>query len=242
MSAFDDEFGLFGDDAPREDDERRPTLGARRIASTETIIDEIEPEDEPSPRRRRTSEEGRPPSRGGPPRSFPGGRRDRPARPPIDPALSQARATELLTFLAKKLVSRPDDVIVQMVEGDRGPIVELEVHPDDLGKVIGRSGRVAQALRTLVRAGAESRITVDIVDTEDDEMLEEDAEHAGDTEAVGLTAAVATPQAMEAGDDEFEGSDDDADADDDELEDDEDADEASASSTKPAAKGKTVDR
>ena len=49
MSSFDDEFGLFGDDVPAEEEERRPTLGARRIASRETIIDEIEPEDDPEP-------------------------------------------------------------------------------------------------------------------------------------------------------------------------------------------------
>jgi len=55
------------------------------------------------------------------------------------------------------------------VQGDRGPVIELEVDPDDLGKVIGRGGRVAQALRTLVRAGAEGRVTVDIVDSDDTE-------------------------------------------------------------------------
>jgi hypothetical protein len=55
----------------------------------------------------------------------------------------------------------------------KGAVLELEVDPDDLGKVIGRGGRVAQALRTLVRAGAEGRVTVDIVDAEDDEDDEE---------------------------------------------------------------------
>ena len=42
MSAFDDEFGLFGDEATPEEEERKPTLGARKIASNETIIDDIE--------------------------------------------------------------------------------------------------------------------------------------------------------------------------------------------------------
>ena len=50
MSAFDDEFGLFGD--KEEESERRSTLGARKIASNETIIDDVEPEDEGPPRRR----------------------------------------------------------------------------------------------------------------------------------------------------------------------------------------------
>ncbi len=230
MSAFDDEFGLFGDESSPGEEERKPTLGARRIASTETVIDEIEPEDEPSPRRRigRGPEGPRP--RGGPngaPR--PGGWRDRAPRPPLEPAVAQARAIELLTYLAKKLVSRPDDVIVEMVEGDRGPIVELEVHPEDLGKVIGRSGRVAQALRTLVRAGAESRISVDIVDTEDDETLEEDIEHAG-------SAAVAESPENDA--DADAESDEDEDDDDDLDDDDEDLDGDEADDEDEAADGK----
>jgi hypothetical protein len=54
------------------------------------------------------------------------------------------------------------------------------VDPDDLGKVIGRGGRVAQALRTIVRAGAEGRVTVDIVDAEDDDEEDEVEAHAGE--------------------------------------------------------------
>jgi predicted RNA-binding protein YlqC (UPF0109 family) len=47
------------------------------------------------------------------------------------------------------------------------PVIELIVDPEDLGKVIGRSGRVAQALRTVVRATAEGRVSVDILDTDE---------------------------------------------------------------------------
>ena len=61
------------------------------------------------------------------------------------------------------------------------PIIELEVHPEDFGKVIGKGGRVAQALRTIVRASAEGKVTIDIVDVEDDDQHEADLEHAGDT-------------------------------------------------------------
>jgi len=50
VSSFDDEFGLFGEDA--EDAERRPTLGARKISTGETIINDVEPEDAGPPRRR----------------------------------------------------------------------------------------------------------------------------------------------------------------------------------------------
>ena len=60
-------------------------------------------------------------------------------------------------FWRSKLVSKPDEVIVEVVDGSRGPVIELEVHPDDFGKVIGKGGRVAQALRTLVRAAPKAR-------------------------------------------------------------------------------------
>ena len=93
------------------------------------------------------------------------------------------RAVELLTFLAKRLVANPEAVHVETVPDARGARLELEVDAEDLGKVIGRGGRVAQALRTLVRAGAEGRVTVDIIDVddEDDDDDEEDEAPASDT-------------------------------------------------------------
>ncbi|HEY0798493.1 MAG TPA: KH domain-containing protein [Candidatus Baltobacteraceae bacterium] len=178
MSAFDDEFGLFGDDAPREDDERRSTLGARRISSGETIIDEIEPEDEAAPRRGRA---GGGPSHNGafvPNAGFSGRRRPGIKRPPLADEIAHPRAVELLTFLAKKLVSKPDVVAVALHPDDRGAVLELEVDPDDLGKVIGRGGRVAQALRTLVRASAEGRVTIDIVDSDETDLPDDGDEQA----------------------------------------------------------------
>jgi uncharacterized protein len=71
-------------------------------------------------------------------------------------------------------------VHVVTLDDDRGPLIELEVDPDDLGKVIGRGGRVAQALRTLVRAGAEGRVTVDIIDSDDPDDDDDDEETAED--------------------------------------------------------------
>jgi predicted RNA-binding protein YlqC (UPF0109 family) len=59
---------------------------------------------------------------------------------------------ELLEYLAKQLVDNPNDVQVEMIEGERSVILQLKVHPDDIGKVIGKQGRIAQALRTLVKA------------------------------------------------------------------------------------------
>ncbi len=179
MSAFDDEFGLFGDEA--EDEERTSTLGARTISTGETIIDEIEPEDERPARRRRPGEGGNgpltPPMPGVPGADQrPFRRRELVKRDPLPIEVAHPRAVELLTFLAKRLVSKPDAVFVELLPDARGAVLELEVDPDDLGKVIGRGGRVAQALRTIVRAGAEGRVTVDIVDSDDDDEDDEDLE------------------------------------------------------------------
>jgi hypothetical protein len=64
---------------------------------------------------------------------------------------------ELVEYLAKGLVDKPDEVRVERVERDGAVVLELHVAPDDVGKVIGRQGRTARALRTLVRAsGARS--------------------------------------------------------------------------------------
>jgi predicted RNA-binding protein YlqC (UPF0109 family) len=156
MSAFDDEFGLFGEAS--DELERRPTLGARRIASGETIIDEVEPEDE-QPRRQPRGD--RPPKR-----EY--GRKRQSQAPSDDPWAGHRRASELLGFFARKLVSDADDVAVELfMDEQRQPVIELIVAPDDLGKVIGRSGRVAHALRTIVRATAEGRVSIDILDSEE---------------------------------------------------------------------------
>ena len=62
---------------------------------------------------------------------------------------------ELLTYLARELVDNPDDVRVERVEREDGELVfELHVHPEDVGKVIGKQGRIARALRTVTKASA----------------------------------------------------------------------------------------
>jgi predicted RNA-binding protein YlqC (UPF0109 family) len=75
--------------------------------------------------------------------------------------------TELIEYVAKSLVDHPDDV--QVFTHDRGDqtVVELEVAPDDLGKVIGRQGRTARAIRILLAAATQRsrrRFTLDIID------------------------------------------------------------------------------
>jgi uncharacterized protein len=75
--------------------------------------------------------------------------------------------TELLDYLARRLVDEPDAVRVEQVEEDGALVLRLHVAPDDVGKVIGRQGRIARALRTLVRAGGAHegrRIVLEIVD------------------------------------------------------------------------------
>ena len=72
---------------------------------------------------------------------------------------------ELVTMIVRALVDDPEQVVVNKVEGERSIIFEVRVAPDDLGKVIGKGGRIANALRTLVRAaGTKDRksIWVDI--------------------------------------------------------------------------------
>jgi hypothetical protein len=142
VSAFDDEFGLFG----------------------ETVVDEprsVRPPARPAPRP-------------------PAPRRERKPKPAAgDPWAGHRRATELLGFLARKLVANPERVNVELfIDEQAQPVIELIVDPEDLGKVIGRSGRVAQALRTIVRATAEGRVAVDILDS--DEAAQSPEDETGD--------------------------------------------------------------
>jgi predicted RNA-binding protein YlqC (UPF0109 family) len=75
---------------------------------------------------------------------------------------------ELLVYLARALVERPEEVRVEEFEEDDGTLVlELSVADDDYGKVIGRGGRTAQAIRTVVKAAAvkdNRRVLIDIVE------------------------------------------------------------------------------
>ncbi|MSO40621.1 MAG: KH domain-containing protein [Solirubrobacterales bacterium] len=75
---------------------------------------------------------------------------------------------ELLEFLARALVENPDEVrVTEVIEDDGEVVFELEVAEDDLGRVIGRGGRVANALRSVIKAAAtraEVRAAVEILD------------------------------------------------------------------------------
>ncbi|MBD5163017.1 MAG: KH domain-containing protein [Oscillibacter sp.] len=76
-------------------------------------------------------------------------------------------AKDLLLYIARNLVEKPDAVTVTEVEGDQELTLELRVDPDDMGKVIGRQGRIAKEIRTLVRSYAQKagrKVSVDIID------------------------------------------------------------------------------
>jgi predicted RNA-binding protein YlqC (UPF0109 family) len=73
---------------------------------------------------------------------------------------------ELVEYIAKSLVDNPDQVTVNEVEGSQSLIIELKVAPDDMGKVIGKQGRIAKAIRTVVKAAAtkeNKRVIVEII-------------------------------------------------------------------------------
>ena len=74
---------------------------------------------------------------------------------------------DLLLYIARSLVEHPDDVTVTEVQSPGELTLELRVAPDDMGKVIGRQGRIAKEIRTVMRAYAQRtgvKVSVDIVD------------------------------------------------------------------------------
>ena len=73
---------------------------------------------------------------------------------------------EALEHLVNGIVDHPEDVQVDMLSGRRGKTLEVRVHPDDLGKVIGRGGRTAKALRQVMTGVGGRGLRVDVVDTD----------------------------------------------------------------------------
>ena len=61
---------------------------------------------------------------------------------------------ELIAYIAKALVDKPDEVSVTEIEGEQTSVIELKVAKDDLGKVIGKQGRTARAMRTILSASS----------------------------------------------------------------------------------------
>ncbi len=74
---------------------------------------------------------------------------------------------EALEHLVKGIVDNPEDVLITEKTHRRGSTLEVRVNPEDIGKVIGRNGRTAKALRTVVSALAGKSIRVDLVETDE---------------------------------------------------------------------------
>ncbi len=73
---------------------------------------------------------------------------------------------DLVEYIAKSLVNAPDDVVVTEEEGEEGTVLKLQVADEDKGRIIGKQGRIAQAIRTLIRvkaAKAGTRATLEII-------------------------------------------------------------------------------
>ena len=74
---------------------------------------------------------------------------------------------ELVKFIAQALVSHPDQVVATEKEDDDSVVIELQVAPEDMGRVIGKQGHIAKAIRTVVRSAAgkqKKRVMVDIIE------------------------------------------------------------------------------
>ena len=79
----------------------------------------------------------------------------------------QALIKDLVEVIAKSLVDNPSEVHVNEIQGEQDLILELRVAPEDMGKVIGKQGRIAKAIRTVVKAAAlnkDQKIVVEIID------------------------------------------------------------------------------
>ncbi|MBA2324645.1 MAG: RNA-binding protein [Actinomycetota bacterium] len=73
---------------------------------------------------------------------------------------------DALDHLVRGIVDHPDEVQVELVTNRRGRTLEIRVHPEDLGKVIGRGGRTATALRTVINGVGGRGVRVDVIDTD----------------------------------------------------------------------------
>ena len=74
---------------------------------------------------------------------------------------------ELVEYMAKALVDNPDEVQVAEIEGEQSAVIELRVSREDLGKVIGKQGRTARAMRTIISAAStklKNRAVLDIIE------------------------------------------------------------------------------
>ena len=85
----------------------------------------------------------------------------------VDVGGTDMSTSELIEYMAKALVDNPDDVVVREIEGEQSSVIELRVAREDLGKVIGKQGRTARAMRTILSAAStklQKRSVLDIIE------------------------------------------------------------------------------
>jgi predicted RNA-binding protein YlqC (UPF0109 family) len=101
------------------------------------------------------------------------------------PSPEEARMIELVGYLVQGLVAHPEDVEVEEFFDDMGTVYGVRVHPEDIGRVIGKEGRVANALRQVVKAAAvkaNTHVVVEILtDDDEDNVTVADSENSGDS-------------------------------------------------------------
>lgn len=86
--------------------------------------------------------------------------------------MSSVQPDAVLAHLIQGIVDHPDEVQIATRETSRGDILEVRVNPEDLGRVIGRSGRTAQALRTVIGAlSQDRRVRIDVIDTDNEHSV-----------------------------------------------------------------------
>lgn len=100
--------------------------------------------------------------------------------------MAEQALAEALDHLVRGIVDHPERVRVDSRDTPRGEVLEVRVHPSDLGRVIGRGGRTASSLRTVISALAESgRVRVDVVDTDETDSDEVDGDAVDSDEVDG---------------------------------------------------------
>jgi predicted RNA-binding protein YlqC (UPF0109 family) len=110
---------------------------------------------------------------------------------------------ELIELVAKKLVDHPEDVQVNVVAGEEGQTIELITHPDDVGRVIGKSGKTAQAIRVLLSMAATKanvRVSLRIVDVNGAQSSEVSADDSTDEASEEVEAADEASEEADAAD------------------------------------------
>lgn len=112
---------------------------------------------------------------------------------------------QFIEYIIKSIVSNPDDVVVERIVDERGVLLELNVNPEDLGRVIGKRGSGAQSLRTLLRALGiknDARYNLKIIDDGDSQSTKTDNRETSERSSADEQATVSSVNAVDDDDDD----------------------------------------